>query len=42
MLNRIALYYTVLYCITWNKITGIIHKTAEETFGKASKEQPND
>ena len=21
----------------WNKITGVIHKTAEETFGKASK-----
>jgi len=42
MLNRTALYYTVLYCITWNKITGIIHKIAEETFGKASKKQPND
>jgi len=27
---------------TWNKITGAIHKTAEETFGKASKNQPND
>jgi hypothetical protein len=26
----------------WNKITGAIHKTAEETFGKASKKQPND
>jgi endonuclease/exonuclease/phosphatase family metal-dependent hydrolase len=26
----------------WNKITGVIHKTAEETFGKASKKQSND
>ena len=26
----------------WNKITGAIHKTAKETFGKASKKQPND
>jgi hypothetical protein len=26
----------------WNKVTGAIHKTAEETFGKASKRQPND
>jgi len=26
----------------WNKITDAIHKTAEETFGKASKKQPND
>ena len=26
----------------WNKITGAIHKIAEETFGKASKKQPND
>ena len=26
----------------WNKRTGAIHKTAEETFGKASKKQPND
>jgi len=26
----------------WNKITGAIQKTAEETFGKASKKQPND
>ena len=25
----------------WNKITGAIHKTAEETFGKTSKKQPN-
>jgi len=41
MSNRIALYYTVLHCITCNKITGIIHKTAEETFGKASKKQPD-
>jgi len=26
----------------WNKRNGAIHKTAEETFGKASKKQPND
>jgi len=26
----------------WNKITGAIHKTTEEIFGKASKKQPND
>jgi len=26
----------------WNKITGAIHKTAEETFGKASEKQSND
>jgi len=26
----------------WNKITGAIHKTDKETFGKASKKQPND
>ena len=25
----------------WNKKTGVIHKTAEETFGKTSKKQPN-
>ena len=25
-----------------NKIIGAIHKTAEETFGKASEKQPND
>jgi len=26
----------------WNKITGAIQKTAEETFGNASKKQPNE
>jgi len=25
----------------WNKITGVTQKTAKETFGKASKKQPN-
>ena len=26
----------------WNEMTGVIHKTAEETFRKASKKQLND
>ena len=26
----------------WNKITGIIHKTAEEVFGKGSRKESND
>ena len=26
----------------WNKITCIMHKTAEEAFGKSGRKQPND
>ena len=41
-LQELAIYPDGSLDSRWNKITGAIYKTAEETFGKASKKQLND
>ena len=41
-LQELALNYDDSLDRRWNKIIGTIHRTAEETFGKASKKHPND